>query len=337
VGEWRYNFTILELNAASFTPRPLYWQVNRARYPLYRPQNWSRLRGGRTNFLPLSEIEPRFLGHPARSSSLYRLSYYIHLIVIVICQSPYGFRIPFLDLGSFFSFLILYTAGRTPWTERISPSQGHYLHTGQHKQNKRKQTSMHWVGFEPTIPAFERAKTVHASDRAATVTTAQPNSFLLSPLNHLRLPTKGTASILILLVGGSRYIASGWIQENPISIVIAQQYLDFCLIIRCSGNLFTKSLPSNKRLLWLRYSGVQTSCHNNNASEQRTGRGIWFVNPINRDPLFPPPPCLHNLHFSNITHVDHEDGGSTFLRNIGITRHYSREGCNLKIPNWVVE
>jgi hypothetical protein len=25
------------------------------------------------------------------------------------------------------------------------------------------------VGFEPTIPVFERAKTVHASDRAATV------------------------------------------------------------------------------------------------------------------------------------------------------------------------
>jgi hypothetical protein len=28
---------------------------------------------------------------------------------------------------------------------------------------------MPWVGFEPTIPAFERAKTVHASDRAATI------------------------------------------------------------------------------------------------------------------------------------------------------------------------
>jgi hypothetical protein len=25
------------------------------------------------------------------------------------------------------------------------------------------------VGFEPTIPVFERAKTVHASDRAVTV------------------------------------------------------------------------------------------------------------------------------------------------------------------------
>jgi hypothetical protein len=31
------------------------------------------------------------------------------------------------------------------------------------------QTSMPRVGFEPTIPAFERAKTVHVLDRAATV------------------------------------------------------------------------------------------------------------------------------------------------------------------------
>jgi hypothetical protein len=41
----------------------------------------------------------------------------------------------------------------------ISPSQGRYL----------TQTSMPRVGFEPTIPAFERAKTVHALDRAVTV------------------------------------------------------------------------------------------------------------------------------------------------------------------------
>jgi hypothetical protein len=31
-------------------------------------------------------------------------------------------------------------------------------------QNKRIQTSMPRVGFEPTIPASERAKTVHALD-----------------------------------------------------------------------------------------------------------------------------------------------------------------------------
>jgi hypothetical protein len=29
---------------------------------------------------------------------------------------------------------------------------------------------MAWVGFEPTVPASERAKTVHALDRSATVT-----------------------------------------------------------------------------------------------------------------------------------------------------------------------
>jgi hypothetical protein len=36
-------------------------------------------------------------------------------------------------------------------------------------QNKRTQTSMPQVGFEPTIPVFEPTKTVHALARAATV------------------------------------------------------------------------------------------------------------------------------------------------------------------------
>jgi hypothetical protein len=55
----------------------------------------------------------------------------------------------------------------------ISPLQGRWLHTGQHKHRINaytQQTSMPWVGFEPTIPASERTKTVHALDRAATVT-----------------------------------------------------------------------------------------------------------------------------------------------------------------------
>jgi hypothetical protein len=54
----------------------------------------------------------------------------------------------------------------------ISPSQGRNLHTGQHKHRINAYThqiSMPCVGFEPTIPASERAKTVHALDRAATV------------------------------------------------------------------------------------------------------------------------------------------------------------------------
>jgi hypothetical protein len=48
-----------------------------------------------------------------------------------------------LDLGRFFSFLFVYTDARTP--------------------------RMPQVGSEFTIPVFQRAKTVHALDRAATV------------------------------------------------------------------------------------------------------------------------------------------------------------------------
>jgi hypothetical protein len=36
-------------------------------------------------------------------------------------------------------------------------------------QNKRTQTSMPLVGFEPTIPVFEQAKTVYVLDRVDTV------------------------------------------------------------------------------------------------------------------------------------------------------------------------
>jgi hypothetical protein len=68
-----------------------------------------------------------------------------------------------------FSFLILRQSvgflGR-----RISPSQGRYLHRSTQTQNRRRQISMPLVWFEPTIPVFERAKTIHALDRAATET-----------------------------------------------------------------------------------------------------------------------------------------------------------------------
>jgi hypothetical protein len=43
------------------------------------------------------------------------------------------------------------------------------LKAATYTQNKRTQTSMPRVGFEPTTPVFERAKTVHALGRAVTV------------------------------------------------------------------------------------------------------------------------------------------------------------------------
>jgi hypothetical protein len=51
----------------------------------------------------------------------------------------------------------------------ICHSQGGDLYRTAQTQNKRRQTSMPRVRFEPTIPVFEWGKTVHALDRAATV------------------------------------------------------------------------------------------------------------------------------------------------------------------------
>jgi hypothetical protein len=49
----------------------------------------------------------------------------------------------------------------------IGPMQGLYLHTGQHNTQKRRHTFMPRVGFESTIPVFERPKKISASDRLA--------------------------------------------------------------------------------------------------------------------------------------------------------------------------
>jgi hypothetical protein len=74
-----------------------------------------------------------------------------------------------LDLAHFFTFLFLYTVGRTPWTGDQPVARPLPTHRAAQTQNKRTQTSTSGVGFEPMIPVFERAKTVHALDRAATV------------------------------------------------------------------------------------------------------------------------------------------------------------------------
>jgi hypothetical protein len=52
---------------------------------------------------------------------------------------------PFFGPWLLFSFLILYKVGRTPWTG-ISPSQGRYLHTEQHKHriNAHRHPCLEW-------------------------------------------------------------------------------------------------------------------------------------------------------------------------------------------------
>jgi hypothetical protein len=53
--------------------------------------------------------------------------------LMLFILSVYGSTVILLGLVRFSSYLILYTTGRTPCTV-ISPSQGRYLHTEQHKQ-----------------------------------------------------------------------------------------------------------------------------------------------------------------------------------------------------------
>jgi hypothetical protein len=68
-----------------------------------------------------------------------------------------------------FQFLNPYTVDRTPLTGDQPDAWPLPAQRTAQTQNKRTQTSMSQVGFEPTIPAFERTKTGHALDGAATV------------------------------------------------------------------------------------------------------------------------------------------------------------------------
>jgi hypothetical protein len=57
----------------------------------------------------------------------------------------------------------------TPWTGDQPVARPLPEHRTAQTQNEHRRTYILRVGFEHTIPAFERAKTVHALDRGATV------------------------------------------------------------------------------------------------------------------------------------------------------------------------
>jgi hypothetical protein len=74
---------------------------------------------------------------------------------------------PFVVPWCLFNFVIFYADGRTPWTRDQPVARPLPKHRTTQTQNKRKQTSMPREGFEPTIPAFERSKTVDALEQSA--------------------------------------------------------------------------------------------------------------------------------------------------------------------------
>jgi hypothetical protein len=84
-----------------------------------------------------------------------------------------------------------------------------------------------------------------------------------SLLSYLPLLSEASPSIVISAgLGSSLYSIGSDPTENTVSVVVAQQYLDYCLLIPFRGNLFTESVACNELLLWLLCSGFQASCNN---------------------------------------------------------------------------
>jgi hypothetical protein len=106
-------------------------------------------------------------GHKSRSEGFL---YSLRLVIIFTTSIYLWLYSPLLCLGRFFGFLIFYTVGRIPWTGDQPVARPLPVHRAAQTEKKRTQTSMSQVGFEPTIPVFEKMKTVHALERMTTVT-----------------------------------------------------------------------------------------------------------------------------------------------------------------------
>jgi hypothetical protein len=110
------------------------------------------------------------------------------VVVVVVVRSAYQRLFSLQSLIFFFFFYLnglsspayarselpdsevrtLQTVGMTPWTGD-QPIARPLLNAGKHRHNKCGQTTVPHVGFESTIPIFERAKIFHALDLVATV------------------------------------------------------------------------------------------------------------------------------------------------------------------------
>jgi hypothetical protein len=84
-----------------------------------------------------------------------------------------------------------YTDGRIPWTDDqlIARPLPKHRTTQTHKNTHTHTPNIHTldVGFEPTIPASERAKTVHALDRSATVTSPKVYNMWIFIINIFKV------------------------------------------------------------------------------------------------------------------------------------------------------
>jgi hypothetical protein len=86
---------------------------------------------------------------------------------LVTNRLSYGTALLLLPLPLLLTFFIVYKVGTTPC--RRDRAVGRPLPTPDNRNTEVTQTSIPRLEFEPTIPAFKRAKTFHSLHCAATV------------------------------------------------------------------------------------------------------------------------------------------------------------------------
>jgi hypothetical protein len=107
-------------------------------------------------------VSVHILAPPPGSSIAYVSSYESVLII------TNGSTALLLELGRFWSFLLLHRVGRRTWDE-IPVRRKALTYTQDNTSTRNTQKSMPAVAFEPMSPAFERTKTLHGSDGVAAV------------------------------------------------------------------------------------------------------------------------------------------------------------------------
>jgi hypothetical protein len=104
---------------------------------------------------------------------------------------------PLLGFGRFFSILILYRVGRTPWTGEqpvARPLPAHRTTQTQNKCTQYRHPCLEW----DSNPRSQRAKTIHALDRGATVI----GSTNLTRLEKSLSRNSDTFFLICIVVGG---------------------------------------------------------------------------------------------------------------------------------------
>jgi hypothetical protein len=92
-----------------------------------------------------------------------------------------------------------------------------YLNTGQHKHRINAyihQTAVPWVGFEPTIPASERAKTVHALENARLLWPASERAKTVHALDRAATVTGSERAKTVHALENARLLWSAGFYES---------------------------------------------------------------------------------------------------------------------------